>query len=112
MCQCRTCVCTSLFDYTRCIFIFIIEFQSCISIQKLVVGAVSLNFGPHADRIIRAGVRAGMDVTASLQGECGYCGGRVEEAGGEGWLPLQCSSCQQLFHVGCLRVPTVRHCGM
>ena len=54
-----------------------------------------------------------MEVTESLQGECGYCGGRIgreEEAGGEGWLPLQCSSCQQLFHVGCLKVGLLASC--
>lgn len=67
--------------------------------NELVVGAVSRAACAKGSAAVR------MEVTGSLQGECGYCGGRVgEEAGGEGWLPLQCSSCQQLFHIGCLKV--------
>lgn len=44
-----------------------------------------------------------MEVSDSVQGECGYCGERVGE-GGEVWLPLECLSCRQLFHIRCLKV--------
>ena len=51
-----------------------------------------------------------MEVSESVRGECGYCGGRIGESGGEGgelWLPLECMSCRQQFHFRCLKVSYV-----
>ena len=44
-----------------------------------------------------------MEVSASVRGECGYCGERVEEEK-ERWLPLECCTCHQLFHLRCFKV--------
>ena len=39
----------------------------------------------------------------SVRGECGYCGERVREKD-ELWLPLECTTCHQFFHLRCLKV--------
>ena len=41
------------------------------------------------------------EVGERVRGECGYCGERVGE---DLLLPLECSTCRQLFHIGCLKV--------
>ena len=43
------------------------------------------------------------EVGQRVRGECGYCGERAGEEG-ERWLPLECQSCHQLFHLRCLKV--------
>ncbi|CAI8045821.1 Cysteine-rich protein 2-binding protein, partial [Geodia barretti] len=40
----------------------------------------------------------------SVRGECGYCGERVREKD-ELWLPLECTTCHQFFHLRCLKGP-------